>query len=146
MESKTMINGYTLEDYRNAVANKGPLAYEWSDKPHRLVYDLINEIERLRAAAVGANVGAEMVERVAKVLDPLAFGEWTTPPRGWENSSAESLSLHKEHRQRWARKKAKAAIEASGIIPEVERAALAVRAEVGASKTLPKNSADTAKT
>lgn len=38
-------------DYRNALSGQGPLAYEWSDKPHRLVYDLCNEVEALRAAA-----------------------------------------------------------------------------------------------
>jgi hypothetical protein len=32
---------------RLAVANEGPRAYTWSDKPHRLVYDLCCEIERL---------------------------------------------------------------------------------------------------
>lgn len=38
---------HTLEDYRSAPSGEGPLAHEWSDKPHRLVYDLINEIKRL---------------------------------------------------------------------------------------------------
>ena len=36
------------EDYRNALNGSGPLANQWKDKPHRLVYDLCNEIERLR--------------------------------------------------------------------------------------------------
>jgi len=31
---------YTLEDYRDAPSGIGPLAAEWKDKPHRLVYDL----------------------------------------------------------------------------------------------------------
>ena len=30
-----------LEDYRNAPSGIGPLADEWKDKPHRLLYDLI---------------------------------------------------------------------------------------------------------
>ena len=34
---------------RLAVSGKGPRAYEWSDKKHRLVYDLCREIERLAA-------------------------------------------------------------------------------------------------
>ncbi len=40
--------GYSLGDYREAIRGEGPLSYQWSDKPHRLVYDLINEIKRLR--------------------------------------------------------------------------------------------------
>ena len=36
-------------DYRNAPSGIGPQADTWKDKPHRLVYDLCTEIERLRA-------------------------------------------------------------------------------------------------
>lgn len=32
---------YSLEDYWLAPSGQGPLAAEWKDKPHRLVYDLI---------------------------------------------------------------------------------------------------------
>ena len=42
---------------RLAISGEGPRAYDWSDKPHRIVYDLCREIEknaaerdRLRAA------------------------------------------------------------------------------------------------
>jgi hypothetical protein len=34
-------------DYRNAPGGDGPEAANWADKPHRLVYDLCAEIERL---------------------------------------------------------------------------------------------------
>lgn len=40
----------TPQDYRNAPSGTGPLAAEWADKPHRLVYDMAAEIERLRGA------------------------------------------------------------------------------------------------
>jgi hypothetical protein len=39
-------------DYREAVSGKpdaSELSREWHDKPHRLVYDLCREIDRLRA-------------------------------------------------------------------------------------------------
>jgi hypothetical protein len=36
-------------DYRCAPKGEGPLAYEWSDKPHRLIYDLAGAVERLTA-------------------------------------------------------------------------------------------------
>lgn len=50
--SETEVRGgdpceYTLEDYRNAPSGIGPLAATWKDKPHRLLYDLINR-ETLR--------------------------------------------------------------------------------------------------
>jgi hypothetical protein len=32
-------------DYRNAPSRIGPLANQWLDKPHRLVYDLVTAIE-----------------------------------------------------------------------------------------------------
>jgi hypothetical protein len=36
-------------DLRRAVGGEGPRAYDWSDKPHRLLYDACREIERLTA-------------------------------------------------------------------------------------------------
>ena len=48
----------TVETYilRSGVSGKGPKAYDWSDKPHRLVYDACRladfqnaEIERLKS-------------------------------------------------------------------------------------------------
>jgi hypothetical protein len=41
----------SLKDYRslpNGDESFGGLAYEWKDKPHRIIYDLCGEIERLR--------------------------------------------------------------------------------------------------
>ncbi len=37
---------YTLDDYWNAPSGVGPLAATWADKPHRLLYDLIAEMDR----------------------------------------------------------------------------------------------------
>jgi hypothetical protein len=37
------------KDYRDAPGGIGPQASEWEDKPHRLIYDLCGEIERLRS-------------------------------------------------------------------------------------------------
>ena len=31
---------------RLAICGEGPRAYDWSDKPHRIVYDLCREIEK----------------------------------------------------------------------------------------------------
>ncbi|WWT39560.1 hypothetical protein [Microcystis phage Mae-JY02] len=43
------VNLQLAKDCRDAVNGKGPKAYDWSDKPHRLIYDLCREIERLAA-------------------------------------------------------------------------------------------------
>jgi hypothetical protein len=45
-----MREGTTTDDYRNACVGEGEfgsLGYEWTDKPHRLVYDLCAEIDHL---------------------------------------------------------------------------------------------------
>jgi len=38
---------YPLDDYRNAPSGVGPLAAEWKDKPHRLLYDLCTVLEQV---------------------------------------------------------------------------------------------------
>jgi len=37
-----------VDNYFNAVNGTGPLAAAWKDKPHRLVYDLVDEVSRLQ--------------------------------------------------------------------------------------------------
>lgn len=44
-------------DYRNAPSGDGPHAGIWADKPHRLVYDLCREVERLTGQPSPANGG-----------------------------------------------------------------------------------------
>lgn len=43
------VNLQLVKDCRDAMNGEGPRAYDWSDKPHRLIYDLCREIERLSA-------------------------------------------------------------------------------------------------
>jgi hypothetical protein len=50
------VAGLDTNEYRAAMSrpNDPPflsVAYEWQDKPHRLVFDLCNEVDRLRLAA-----------------------------------------------------------------------------------------------
>lgn len=40
------------DDYRIAPGDRGPKASTWKDKPHRLLYDLCEEVERVRAVNV----------------------------------------------------------------------------------------------
>lgn len=42
-----------LLDYHYGVSGKGPHAYAWEDKPHRLVYDLTAELAALRDEITG---------------------------------------------------------------------------------------------
>ena len=44
-------------DYRIAPSGEGPQAAQWKDKPHRLLYDLCQEIERLTGQPSPANGG-----------------------------------------------------------------------------------------
>ncbi len=52
---------------RNAVAGLGPRAYDWSDKPHRLVYDLCRELERI----AGVAQAQREIDRLRKALELL---------------------------------------------------------------------------
>ena len=45
--SKLRDNAST-DDYRKAMSGEGDLGLDWKDKPHRLVYDLCNEVDRLQ--------------------------------------------------------------------------------------------------
>jgi len=45
VQGDNALRGYTLDDFRNAPGGIGPLAAEWRDKPHRLVYDLCQRLE-----------------------------------------------------------------------------------------------------
>jgi hypothetical protein len=42
------------DDYWKAPSGEGPQAATWKDKPHRLVYDLVGEVERLRGLLLPA--------------------------------------------------------------------------------------------
>ena len=49
-----MCEGATTEDYRKAMSGDDDafgLGAQWSDKPHRLVYDLCGEVDALRDGA-----------------------------------------------------------------------------------------------
>ncbi len=38
---KTLVLGeYSVKDYHASISGEGPRSFDWSDKPHRLVYDL----------------------------------------------------------------------------------------------------------
>lgn len=53
---RTEFSGINAEHYRLAVAGEGPQAAQWKDKPHRLVYDLAREVERLQAKLTGDDI------------------------------------------------------------------------------------------
>ena len=54
-----MTPGSTTDDYRKAMSGDDDefgLGYQWTDKPHRLVYDLCGEVDRLREALQMARI------------------------------------------------------------------------------------------
>ncbi len=59
------------EDYRNAPSGIGPQAEEWEDKPHRLVYDLCREVERLRAVVDRLVSGMRHPDRCPASYGPM---------------------------------------------------------------------------
>jgi hypothetical protein len=63
---------YSLDDYWTAPSGKGPLAFTWIDKPHRLLYDLI-------AALLAAPSPAPSVSEKPAVVPPVV--EPTTAQR-----------------------------------------------------------------
>ena len=42
------VGDFFVEDYKNAPSGEGPLASTWEDKPHRLIYDLCQEIRKMQ--------------------------------------------------------------------------------------------------
>jgi hypothetical protein len=60
---------------RMAMSRKGPRAYDWEDKPQRLIYDLCREIERLsRPSPVDGVVAASRI--LIRGIWQGAFGHW----------------------------------------------------------------------
>lgn len=62
----------------------------------------------------------EQLERVARAIDPMAFEEWKTPPRGLELMKPELVHLEQLRAQSHARQRARAVLEA--LRPELEDA------------------------
>jgi len=45
---RNIYNDVNTSEYMEAPSGRGPHAYTWEDKPHRLVYRLCSEVDRLR--------------------------------------------------------------------------------------------------
>lgn len=67
-------------DCRAAIGGNGPLAYTWQDKPHRLVYDLCREIERIAAGATPDQATA-LQARIAELEAALHRIEYLDRPQ-----------------------------------------------------------------
>ncbi len=70
-------------DLRRAISGEGPRAYDWQDKPHRLVFDACREIETQarEVDALRSEVARlrEALERAAKVADEQTNYTTITP-------------------------------------------------------------------
>ena len=53
----------TPQDYKDAVNGIGPLAHEWADKPHRLVYDLASALTIATQRAEAAEAERDAVRK-----------------------------------------------------------------------------------
>lgn len=65
---KNLPTQFTFE-MRLAMSGAGPRAYDWSDKPHRLIYDLCDEIERVRALSTPPAAVVEALENLIEIID-----------------------------------------------------------------------------
>ena len=70
----------SLADYWNAPGG-GPLHDEWTDKPHRLLYDLIGEVLHLRAEVTACEAAAAAAE-VERLREALRFYACSCQPDG----------------------------------------------------------------
>jgi hypothetical protein len=80
-----MREGSTTDDYRNAVSGEGEpfsLGYEWSDKPHRLVYDLCGEVDKSAARTV------ELETALVDLYNLCMARGWGTSPMAREMLAA----------------------------------------------------------
>lgn len=68
-----------IADYRNAPSGIGPLAHTWGDKPHRLLYDLATEVERLQVLL------RDVVVAAGRMRDDWAEADDAVKKRLWSN-------------------------------------------------------------
>lgn len=62
------------QEYRVAPGGDGPHANQWKDKPHRLIYDLCSEVDRLRTTADYEGDVEQLVEALFRIRE-LTKGE-----------------------------------------------------------------------
>jgi hypothetical protein len=72
---KNLPTPFTSE-MRRAIAGEGPRAYDWSDKPHRLVYDLCAELERIAALEAASTDGEGWVRVPREPTEAMCLA-WT---------------------------------------------------------------------
>lgn len=67
---------FDTESYRLAPSGEGEQAHQWKDKPHRLIYDLCNEIERLQMLLLQQHQPDSLVppEDIQQMIEDLGVG------------------------------------------------------------------------
>ena len=83
-----MIN---TDEYRNAPSGMGPHAYDWKDKPHRLIYDLCAEVDRLQQVQLTV-VRENALEEAALLCEKMAVGA----PAAAESKEEQQIAAHVE--------------------------------------------------
>jgi hypothetical protein len=102
-KNSVLSNGHTAWEYRVAPGGDGALGDEWNDKPHRLIYDLLREIDLLKnpPAQVESGDGLPPLDitdadrDIAKALklpddlkpDNYNMGEWIVKMTLWMGSA-----------------------------------------------------------
>lgn len=130
-----MSESLDLQAYRDAPSGIGPLAYQWADKPHRLVYDLIAEVERLRldpAAGDAPDVDALIEEFEDAAIEyyacdhPVTLGEDCNHERRRNVAHAALLAALADRDAELARRRAERGADALDL-DAIRRVAIALQ-------------------
>ena len=81
---------------RRAVAGYGTLAYQWADKPHRLVYDACREIEAQADTIEALQSRIEALE--AALRDVFIHGH----SEGWRGNQMRRDVKHEDAEKSWS--------------------------------------------
>jgi hypothetical protein len=80
---------FDTRSYRLAPSGEGEQAHQWKDKPHRLIYDLCTEIERLQILLLQQNQPDALVppEDIQQMIEDLGVGTIKQAVNGWDQPS-----------------------------------------------------------
>jgi hypothetical protein len=60
---------YSLDEYWQSVAGEGPMGFQWYDKPHRIVYDLLGAVRYYSNADGDASASKD--DQIRKLREAL---------------------------------------------------------------------------
>lgn len=74
-----MRQGTTAKDYHDAPYGIGPIAAAWQDKPHRVLFDLKDEVIKLQAEKAELLAACQKVLSILDLQPQPKLGGWNWP-------------------------------------------------------------------